>query len=57
MRVLDRDVSIAQFKLMIKLRKIVYSRLHCYVYSELSDTIRVIVLKFMKLARGAESGS
>ena len=57
MRVSDRGASIAQFKLIIKLRKMVHSRLHCYIYSELSGTIRVIVLKSMKLARGIESGS
>jgi len=51
---LGGGISIAQFKLIIRLRKIVYSRLcsyetsnliiiHCYIYSGLPDTMENII--------------
>ena len=68
-RSLDRDVNIAQFKLIIRLKKqytvnyILKYRtnnliiIYYYVYSRLLGTIEDIVQNFMKLMKDAGSSS
>ena len=69
-RILDNesssgDTSIAQFKLITRLRKIVYSKLYrtsnliiiyCYVYFELLGTIENVIWSSIELIRSIEFG-